>query len=75
MSKVEILIYKLESCGYSTHATFLLDKYKVKHTVINVTWDDMEQYKNDDSQTFPIIYLIVNNEKFFIGGCTDFCIF
>lgn len=66
-----ITIYRLENCGYSSDAINILEQYNIKHKIINVKYSDKEKYKNKDSSTFPIIYLNVKNNKYFIGGYTE----
>lgn len=66
-----ILLISLKYCPYSEAAKKLLDTYKIKYKYILVEQNDKEKYKNNEINTFPQIYYLINNETRLIGGYTD----
>jgi len=71
---MSIKIIALENCPFSIGAYNLLVPNKNnQHKQINVKWinnDDKNKYKTKNSQTFPQISFI-NEEEYFLGGYSE----
>jgi len=67
------VIYSLERCNFSQKAEKLLAYYNFPYTIIKVTQEDKQKYKDYlGKSTFPQIYYHDNyNRRYEIGGCSD----
>lgn len=63
----------LENCPYGNATLRLLEEHNINKQIITVTQDNKENYKTDNIQTFPQIYLKKNNSKgsLLLGGYDD----
>lgn len=73
MSDYYIKAILLEECSYSKKARELLEKHNIKAEIITVNHNNKEQYKTNQINTFPQIYLCKNNNKGsqLLGGYND----
>lgn len=64
----------LDGCPYSMMADELIRNNTSRFEILNVNHDNKNEYKNDNIQTFPQIYLKKYNSNFseLIGGYTEF---
>jgi len=69
----KIVIYSLNGCGYSRAAVETLKKNNIKHEIINVDWDNKEDYKRSNNmQTFPqVFFKKKSSSRIKIGGNSD----
>ena len=61
----------LEGCYYCIELKKILDEKFIESNVIeytNVTYEEKEQYKNNEIKTFPQVYLVNDKQKYLIGG-------
>jgi len=67
----------LENCRYSIAAKKLLESHNIRTEIINVNATNKDEYKNDQIQTFPHIYLCKNNTlgNLLLGGYDDLSYF
>lgn len=63
----------LENCPFCKKTKDILDKYKFKKNIVNVTNNDKEKWKSDQIKTFPQIYLMRQGKKnhLLLGGFSD----
>jgi hypothetical protein len=67
----------LDNCGYSIASKKLLDLHNIRTEIINVNVLNKIEYKNDQIQTFPQIYLCKDNSlgSLLLGGYDDLSYF
>lgn len=73
MSDYYIKAIMLEGCQYSINAKKLLEKHNINAEIININYNEKENYKTSEIKTFPQIYLCKYNNKGtqLLGGYTD----
>jgi glutaredoxin len=60
----------LENCPYGNATLRLFEQHNIKTQIITVTQNNKDNYKTENIQTFPQIYLKKNNSKgsLLLGG-------
>lgn len=73
MTNYYLQLVILENCSYSNAAKELLQNHKIKTKIISVNYANKDNYKTEEINTFPQIYLKKNNNNgsLLIGGYTD----
>lgn len=71
-----LLLYSLEGCPFCIEAKKVLERMKVKHTIVDVTHNEKEKIKKElRRSTFPQLVLIIpkgsGSEKVMLGGFED----
>lgn len=63
----------LEECSYSDAALNLLKKHNIKHSIININYNNMNNYITNQINTFPQLYLKKQNDhgNLLLGGHDD----
>lgn len=61
-------VYILKNCYYCNQTKNLLKNNNIKAKIITVKEDKKDKYKNEDINTFPMIYLVKKNRKILVGG-------
>lgn len=67
-----LILYSLEGCGYSMNAEKLINDLCVKAEIIKVKQTEKDYYKKrNEMNTFPQIFLNLDNNTIKIGGYND----
>jgi hypothetical protein len=69
-----LFIVVLENCPFSENVVKLCKRYNINFKSLKITLNEKENYKTDEINTFPQIYLKKNNTKdsLLLGGFSDF---
>ena len=66
-----LYIITLKNCFFSISAINLLNSLNIKYKQVIVNQKNKEEYKTEEINTFPQIYLVKDGTKLLLGGYSD----